>query len=307
MAEFSPYVCMQTNSRCYKRTTEAVPVGILWHSTGANNPYLKRYVQPTEGSKNEAADLAKLGKNTSKNDWNHLQISSGLNAWIGKFADDTVGTVQTMPWNYAPWGCGSGKNGSCNKTKLQDGRMGIWIQFEICEDGLNDKTYAEQVYKEAVALTAYLCKIYKIKPDDYVTTSKGIKVPTITCHNDASKIGMATGHSDINHWFPRLLNKDMEAVRRDVGAAMGDQESSAPVQETTSTPAETTAPANTDISYKVKVTAGALNVRKGAGTNYGISTVIKKGEIYTIVEEKSGWGKLKSGVGWIMLKYTSKV
>ena len=39
-----PIVCMQTNSTCYKSTRTMKPLGILWHSTGANNPYLKRYV-----------------------------------------------------------------------------------------------------------------------------------------------------------------------------------------------------------------------------------------------------------------------
>ena len=58
--------------------------------------------------------------------------------------------------------------------------------------------------------------------------------------------------------------------------------------------------------YQVKVTADALNIRKGAGTNYSVVGVIYKNGVYTIVEEKDGWGKLKSGAGWIMLKYTSK-
>lgn len=66
-------------------------------------------------------------------------------------------------------------------------------------------------------------------------------------------------------------------------------------------------------SYKVKVTASVLNVRKGPGTGYGISTTVKKGEVYTIVAESSGtgsdngWGKLKSGAGWISLDYVTKV
>ncbi len=57
--------------------------------------------------------------------------------------------------------------------------------------------------------------------------------------------------------------------------------------------------------YMVKVTADALNVRDGAGTNYKINTVVKKGEVYTIVAEENGWGKLKSGAGWIKLSYTA--
>lgn len=59
--------------------------------------------------------------------------------------------------------------------------------------------------------------------------------------------------------------------------------------------------------YKVQVTASALNVRAGAGTNYKIVKVVRKGQIYTIVSEKSGWGKLSDGSGWISLNYTKKV
>ena len=60
-------------------------------------------------------------------------------------------------------------------------------------------------------------------------------------------------------------------------------------------------------AYKVKVTADALNVRKGAGTNYAKTGCITNGGVYTIVDEKDGWGKLKSGLGWICLDYTKKV
>ena len=63
--------------------------------------------------------------------------------------------------------------------------------------------------------------------------------------------------------------------------------------------------------YTVKVTASALNVRKGAGTSYPVTTVIRDKGIYTIVEEtkvgNNTWGRLKSGAGWICLYYTKKV
>lgn len=58
--------------------------------------------------------------------------------------------------------------------------------------------------------------------------------------------------------------------------------------------------------YTVMVTCDTLNVRKGPGTNYGTATSIRKGEVYTIVGEQNGWGKLKSGAGWISLSYTQK-
>lgn len=63
----------------------------------------------------------------------------------------------------------------------------------------------------------------------------------------------------------------------------------------------------TSKSYLVKITADVLNVRAGAGKNYKVNTTIKYNEVYTIVDEKNGWGKLKSGAGWISLEYTKKV
>lgn len=59
-------------------------------------------------------------------------------------------------------------------------------------------------------------------------------------------------------------------------------------------------------SYKVKVTVDALNIRKGAGTKFAITGVIRDRGVYTIIEESDGWGKLKSGAGWICLKYTQR-
>ena len=382
MSNFEPYVCMQTNSKCYKNTVKFRPVGILWHSTGANNPNIKRYVQPTDGSVNYAKDISKFGKNTNRNDWNHLQVSAGVNAFIGKYADGSVGTVQCLPWDYAPWGCGSGSRGSCNKEKMADNSYIGWIQFEICEDNLSNADYANKVFNEAVQLTAYLCKKYKIDPDGYVTI-KGVKIPTITCHNDASKLGFATNHADINHWFPKLIGKNMNNVRQEVKALIGG--GSAP--SAPSTPAPAPKPATPSVTpsepilrvgskgdavrslqtklkaiinpnlvidgdfgnntknavinfqkkygltpdgiygpksaakmkevygsfnqapagYKVKITASALNVRRGPGSSYGVVNVLRRGEVYTIIKEQNGWGQLKSGQGWISLKFTQKV
>ena len=59
--------------------------------------------------------------------------------------------------------------------------------------------------------------------------------------------------------------------------------------------------------YLVKVTASALNIRKGAGTSNPVVGCIGDKGIYTIVAEDNGWGKLKSGAGWISLAYTKRV
>jgi uncharacterized protein YgiM (DUF1202 family) len=66
----------------------------------------------------------------------------------------------------------------------------------------------------------------------------------------------------------------------------------------------TPTPVPSKFPYKVKINCDTLNVRKGPGTSYKIVTQVHRGEVYTIVDEQNGWGKLKSGAGYICLKYT---
>ena len=222
-----PLVCMMTQSTCYKGTRKFTPQGVLWHSTGANNPNLKRYVQPDDNAPDKAEWLAKLGKNQYANDWNHIYREAGLNFWIGKLADGTVTAVQTMPWDYRPWGCGSGSKGSCNDTH---------IQFEICEDALTDKNYWEAVYKEACEMTAYLCKMFGIDPKGTISY-KGMSVPTIIDHTGSHSLGIGSNHGDIQHWS-RKYGVTMETVRNDVAtilAADTAPQAAPPVTGTAST------------------------------------------------------------------------
>lgn len=60
------------------------------------------------------------------------------------------------------------------------------------------------------------------------------------------------------------------------------------------------------VPYLVKVECTDLNIRSGADVSYKSKGYIQPG-IYTIVEEKNGFGKLKSGAGWISLKYVTKM
>lgn len=66
-------------------------------------------------------------------------------------------------------------------------------------------------------------------------------------------------------------------------------------------------------SYLVKIAVSDLNIRKGPGTNYAATGKFTGKGVFTIVEEKSGqgstkgWGRLKSGAGWISLDYCKKI
>lgn len=82
--------------------------------------------------------------------------------------------------------------------------------------------------------------------------------------------------------------------------------------ETSSTKPAEEDKANT-LPYKVKVSIPNLNIRKGPGSNFNKTGAFTGEGIFTIVEictgegSKAGWGRLKSGAGWISLDYTEKV
>ena len=177
-----------TENACYKAGRKITVKGNMVHSTGANNPWLKRYVGPDDG---------KLGKNQYNNHWNTYHPGGRevcVHGFIGKLADGSVATYQTLPWDYRGWHAG----GSANDTH---------IGFEICEDGLSDATYFKKVYQEAIELCAYLCKQY------------GLTEQNIICHSEGYKKGIASNHSDVMHWFPKH-GKSMDSFRADVKALL---------------------------------------------------------------------------------------
>lgn len=215
--------CFQTQSGWYNGTTIGTPVGVCWHDTGAGNPTLKRYVQPSKNDSNYSYLLNLIGKNNNGNDWNRASANNaGLNAWIGKLADGSLATIQCGPWNYRPWGVGSGKYGSLNGDKNVANDK-FWIQFEICDDYAHGqpcrKEYFEQAYQQAVEFTAYLCQLYNFDPFGTVEY-RGKQIPTICCHQDSYKLGFGSNHGDVYLWFNRF-GKTMDDVRKDVAKLMG--------------------------------------------------------------------------------------
>ena len=71
--------------------------------------------------------------------------------------------------------------------------------------------------------------------------------------------------------------------------------------------------ANSTGSFKVQISISDLNIRKGPGTNYATTGKFTGKGVFTIVETKQGtgstkgWGKLKSGAGWIALDYATRI
>lgn len=180
-----------TKNACYKANKKIIVKGLMLHSTGANNPNLKRYVQP---------NISGIGNNPNGNDWNRATPSGRkvcVHGFIGKLENGDIATVQTLPWNMRGWHSG----GSANDTH---------IGIEICEDNLKDKNYFNAVYTEAVEVFAFLCKEYKLDP-----------LKNIVCHSEGYKKGIASNHADVMHWFPKH-GKSMDTFRKDVKAKMGE-------------------------------------------------------------------------------------
>lgn len=67
------------------------------------------------------------------------------------------------------------------------------------------------------------------------------------------------------------------------------------------------------LPYKVQIDVDDLRIRTGAGTGYAVTGEYTGRGVFTIVEEKAGkgstagWGKLKSGAGWVSLDYCTKL
>lgn len=65
----------------------------------------------------------------------------------------------------------------------------------------------------------------------------------------------------------------------------------------------------TDNTFLVKIICDELNIRQKADFNSKVIGVVKKGEVFTIVDQQNGLYKLKSGGGWISAgtKYVQKI
>lgn len=220
--------------------------------------------------------------------WN----KGGVQKCVHAFIDGNTGTVyQTLPWNHRAWHCGNKGNNTHIGVEMCEPATIQYTGGSSFKD-LNPTKTKETVlrtYNAAVELFAFLCKEYGLNP-----------VKDIVSHAEGAKKGIASGHGDPEHLWSKF-GLSMDGFRKAVQAQMNGGKGNTPSTEEKPVSGVPVA------SYKVKVTASALNIRAGAGTGFPVVGVIKDKGTYTIIETKGSWGKLKSGVGWIHLGYTTKV
>ena len=143
----------------------------------------------------------------------------------------------------------------------------------------------EETMENAAELAAYLLKKYNLGIDRLLMHHH---VTGKTCPNP-----WCVNKSRLKEW--ENFKKKVESKMK--GSTVAKKEE--PKKEETKVQ-------NNKLPYLVKVTCDTLNIRKGASTSYKVVGQVHKGDVFTITEEKNGFGKLKSGAGWISLKYTAK-
>ncbi len=198
------------------------------------------------------------------------------------FVDHSGEIWQCVEENDIAWHCGA-------KTyKHKECRNSNSIGVELCvkKDKDGKWYYTDATKKAAVRLFAYLMDKY------------GIDAGHVVRHYDVT--GKTCGEPDV-----RSGNKVWSRFKKDI-ADYGKGEEPEPEKKGTAAGS-----AGTVLPYMVSTTCDALKIRTGSGTDFPIAGYIRErvGEKkkYTVVEETNGWGRLKSGAGWISLAYTRQV
>lgn len=209
------------------------------------------------------------GKSDSaKNNADYFATGNTRAAGAHYFIDEGNTVWKSVPVSRVAWAVGgfyTQANGAGKYYKICTNTNSLSIEMAGVADGVPKETY-----KNATELTKFLMKKYNILPDHVIRhwQVNGKQCPEPWCGKN---------------------NKQWAKFKADIsGSTVVKPKASSSFK-----------------SYKVKVTASALNVRKSPVTTAAIARdAYKKGTVVTIKAVKNGWGKTKDG--WIKLSYTKK-
>lgn len=314
---------IMTKNPCYTAGRKITVKGLMLHSVGCPQPNASVFIK----------------------NWNTPSYGTACVHGFIDGNDGTV--YQTLPWNHRGWHCASGPKGSGNNTHIgiemcepASIRYTGGSSF-TCSNLSAARTSVKKTYEAAVELFAYLCKLYGLNPTaDGVIIShrEGHARGIASNHGDPEHLWNGLGMGYTMNTFRKDVKekmqggtvkpdetKEMYRVRKSWEDAVSQKGAFHELEN-----AKKCADANkgyavfntsgkqvypkTDFSpYLVEVTATDLNIRKGPGTNYGKTGKFTGKGVFTITEERAGtgsnkgWGKLKSGAGWISLDYVKRL
>ena len=247
------------------------------------------------------------------------------------FAVDDKEIVQGLPLDRNAWACGDGANGKGNRKG---------IQIEICYSKSGGARF-ENAEKNAAKFIAQLLKergwgVDKVKKHQdfsnkycpHRTLDKGwasfvnmikdylneLNKPVQSTQSSSISVGdkvkvktTATHYATGQSMASFVKGSTYEVTRID-GNKLLLSDIVSWVWDYDVDKVGSTTQSNSDNSFLVEIICDELNIRQQADFNSKVVGTVKKGEVFTIVEEKNGLGKLKSGVGYISMntKYVKR-
>ena len=247
------------------------------------------------------------------------------------FAVDDKEIVQGLPLDRNAWACGDGANGKGNRKG---------IQIEICYSK-NGGIRFENAEKNAAKFIAQLLKergwgVDKVKKHQdfsnkycpHRTLDKGwasfvnmikdylneLNKPVQSTQSSSISVGdkvkvktTATRYATGQSMASFVKGSTYEVTRID-GNKLLLSDIVSWVWDYDVDKVGSTTQSNSDNSFLVEIICDELNIRQQADFNSKVVGTVKKGEVFTIVEEKNGLGKLKSGAGYISMntKYVKR-
>ena len=247
------------------------------------------------------------------------------------FAVDDKEIVQGLPLDRNAWACGDGGNGKGNRKG---------IQIEICYSK-NGGVRFENAEKNAAKFIAQLLKergwgVDKVKKHQdfsnkycpHRTLDKGwasfvnmikdylneLNKPVQSTQSSSISVGdkvkvktTATHYATGQSMASFVKGSTYEVARID-GNKLLLSDIVSWVWDYDVDKVGSTTKSNSDNSVLVEIVCDELNIRQQADFNSKVVGTVKRGEVFTIVEEKNGLGKLKSGVGYISMntKYVKR-
>ena len=231
----------------------------------------------------------------------------------------------------------------CTSSASNDNRA---ITIEVASDTYHPYRVKDVAYKSLIKLLVDICKRNGIKKLVW-STNKSERMDhlngcNMTVHRDYAnkscpgdylynlhgqiakevnaQLGLGTSSTTTKKTLYRV-RKTWKDVKSQKGAfydlsnanKCADQNKGYSVFDESGKAVYTSKAANTTSSFKVQISISDLNIRKGPGTNYATTGKFTGKGVFTIVETKQGtgsakgWGKLKSGAGWIALDFATRI
>lgn len=247
------------------------------------------------------------------------------------FAVDDKEIVQGLPLDRNAWACGDGANGKGNRKG---------IQIEICYSKSGGARF-ENAEKNAAKFIAQLLKergwgVDKVKKHqdfsnkycphrtldkgwasfvnmvkDYLNELNHPVQSTQTSNisvGDKVKVKTTATHYATGQSMASFVKGSTYEVTRIDGNELLLSDIVSWVWDYDVDKVESTTQSSSDSSFLVEIICNELNIRQQADFNSKVVGTVKRGEVFTVVEEKNGLGKLKSGVGYISMntKYVKR-